>query len=146
MSFAPGDSPTPGLDTLIKRDTQGASWAPDSPSEISIYQPNIRHWPKFYTKLVSAITRRRMNENQRFLGESSQNFTQILNPVSKQYFKHFSKIDLLGFAAIVFYIFIILYNFTKLYNFTNIAMIHSYIYIYNINIFIFYLHNNKLDI
>ena len=31
--------------------------------------------PKFYAKLVSAITRRRMNENQRFLGESSQNFT-----------------------------------------------------------------------
>ena len=31
--------------------------------------------PKFYTKLVSAITRRRMNENQLFFGESSQNFT-----------------------------------------------------------------------
>ena len=58
--------------------------------------------PKFYEKLVSAITRRRMNENQRFLAESSQNFTQILNPVSKQDFKHFSKFDLLGFAAIVF--------------------------------------------
>ena len=29
--------------------------------------------PKFYTKLVSSITRRRMNENQWFFGESSQN-------------------------------------------------------------------------
>ena len=31
--------------------------------------------PKFYTKLVLAITRRRMNEIHRFLGESSHNFT-----------------------------------------------------------------------
>ena len=31
--------------------------------------------PKFYAKLVSAITRRRTNEIQRFLGESPQNFT-----------------------------------------------------------------------
>ena len=31
--------------------------------------------PTFYAKLVSAITRRKMNENQRFLGESPQNFT-----------------------------------------------------------------------
>ena len=66
--------------------------------------------PKFYAKLVSAITRRRMNENQRFLGESSQMFTQILNPLSKQKFKHFSKIDLLGFAAIAFYNTLYIYN------------------------------------
>ena len=31
--------------------------------------------PTFYAKLVSAITRRRMNENKRFVGESSQEFT-----------------------------------------------------------------------
>ena len=37
-----------------------------------------------------------------------ENFTQILNPLSKQDLKHFSKIDLLGFAAIVFYNFTIL--------------------------------------
>ena len=58
--------------------------------------------PKIYAKLVSAITRRRMNENQRFLAESSQNFLYIVNLLSNQDFKHFSKIDILGFAAIVF--------------------------------------------
>ena len=63
--------------------------------------------PKFYAKLVSAITRRRMNEHQRFLGESSQIFTQILNLLSKQDLKHFSNNYLLGFATIVFYNFTI---------------------------------------
>ena len=58
--------------------------------------------PKFYAKLVSAITRRRMNENRRFLAEFVQEFMYIVNLLSKQDLKHFSKIDILGFAAIVF--------------------------------------------
>ena len=58
--------------------------------------------PKFYAKLVSAITRRRMNENQRFLAESSQIFLYIVNLLSKQDIKHFSKVGILGFATIVF--------------------------------------------
>ena len=58
--------------------------------------------PKFYAKLVSAITRRRMNENHRFLVDFSQIFLYIVNLLPKHDFKHFSKIDILGFAAIVF--------------------------------------------
>ena len=58
--------------------------------------------PKFYAKLVSAITRRRMNENQCFLADLVQNFMYIVNLLSKQDLKHFSKSDILGFAVIVF--------------------------------------------
>ncbi len=58
--------------------------------------------PNFCAQLVSAITRRRMNEHQRFLMESSQTFLYIVNLRSKQDFKHFSKIGILGLAAIVF--------------------------------------------
>ena len=58
--------------------------------------------PKFYTKLVSAITRRIMNEYQRFLADFVQNFMYIVNLLSKRILKHFSKIDILGFAAIIF--------------------------------------------
>ena len=58
--------------------------------------------PKIYTKLVLAITRRRMNENQRILAEYSQNCLYIVNLLSKQDFEHFLEIDILGFAAIVF--------------------------------------------
>ena len=58
--------------------------------------------PKFDAKLVSAIARRRMNDNQCFLAEFVQKFMYIVNLLSKQDFKHFSKIDILGFAAIVF--------------------------------------------
>ena len=58
--------------------------------------------PKFYAKLVSAITRRRMNEHQRFLADFVQMFMYFVNLRAKQDFKHFSKIDILGFAAIVF--------------------------------------------
>ena len=39
--------------------------------------------PKFYAKLVSAITRRRMNENQQFLADLVQNFMYIMNPSKK---------------------------------------------------------------
>ena len=55
--------------------------------------------PKFYTKLVSAITRRRMNGHRRFLVGPSQNFLYIVNLLSKQDLKHFSKSDLPGFAG-----------------------------------------------
>ena len=41
--------------------------------------------PKFYAKLGSAITRRRMNETQLFLADSVQNFMNIVNLLSKQY-------------------------------------------------------------
>ena len=43
-----------------------------------------------------------MNENQIFLADVVQNFMCIVNLLSKQDFKQFSKIDILGFAAIVF--------------------------------------------
>ena len=43
-----------------------------------------------------------MNENQRCLADFVQNCMYIVNQLSKQDFKHFSKIDILGFAAIVF--------------------------------------------
>ena len=41
-------------------------------------------------------------ENRRFLAESVQNFMYIVNLLSKQDLKHFKKIDLFGFATIVF--------------------------------------------
>ena len=43
-----------------------------------------------------------MNENQRFLADFVQTFLYIVNLLSKQVFEHFSKIDIRGFAAIVF--------------------------------------------
>ena len=42
-----------------------------------------------------------MNENQRFLADLVQNFMYIVNLLSKQDLKHFSKLDILGLAAIV---------------------------------------------
>ena len=58
--------------------------------------------PKFYAKLVSSITRRRMNENRRFLADFVQNCMYIVNLLSKQDLKHLKKNDILGFATIVF--------------------------------------------
>ena len=42
-----------------------------------------------------------MNENQWFLADFVQICMYIVNLLSKQDLKHFSKIDILGFAAIV---------------------------------------------
>ena len=85
--------------------------------------------PKFYEQLVSAITRRRMNENQRLLGESSQNFAQILNLLSKQDLKYYSQIDLFGFAAIAFHMFVQYMNFS-IYCYICYALFSKRIYIY----------------
>ena len=43
-----------------------------------------------------------MNENQWFLAECSEKCLYIVTLLSKQDFNHFSKIDILGFATIVF--------------------------------------------
>ena len=103
MALAPGDSPTRGLDTLYQKGDIGSLMGARFPRRnIKIPANYMTLRPKFYAKLVSAITRRRMDENQRFLADFVQHFMYIVNLLSKQDFKHFSKIDILGFAAIVF--------------------------------------------
>ena len=44
-------------------------------SKIGFFAQKATSGPKFDAKLVLAITRRRMNEHRRFVGESSHNFT-----------------------------------------------------------------------
>ena len=58
--------------------------------------------PKFFCFSKMAVTRRRKHLNQQFLAGSLALDVSYLSSLSKQGSKHFSKIELLGFAAIVF--------------------------------------------
>ena len=64
--------------------------------------------PKFYTKLVSSITRRRKQVRrnevhfQYTFSCALSFYVSYLSSLSKQDLKHFSKIDLLGFAGTYF--------------------------------------------
>ena len=93
--------------------------------------------PKFFCFSKMAVTRRIMHLNQYFLAGSPALDVSYLSSRSKQDWKHFSKIDLLGFAAIVFpyscqaYI---IYNIMLWYIYIYIIYKYHniiYIYIYN---------------
>ena len=69
---APGDSPTPRSGYPYQKGHIGSlmgAWFPQR--NINIPTKYTTLGPKFYTKLVSAITRRRMNENRWFRCESA---------------------------------------------------------------------------
>ena len=79
-----------------------------------------------------------MNEHQRSLADLVQNFVYIVNLLSKQDVKHFSKIDILGFATIVFHIGLkhMTHNYIYIY-YVYYIYIQYYLYIYNYNIYIY---------
>ena len=96
---APGGSPSQFLDALITREPHGRLIPPAKYQYTSqIYDIGT----EILCKTCFGHTPRRINENQQFLTDFVQNFMYIVNLPSKQDFKHFSKIDILGFAAIVF--------------------------------------------